>query len=137
MDALNEIPQEQNQASPTTRAASNLLGFSTTELAGLSVEELHKNKTAITMLLHYYTKLVDENSALKNEKNTLETYVESYENKKTYSLVAAWLLTLSNLLTGFGINLLTNGSTWPGLATLLPGIGLIVAGLYFSNREPI
>ena len=89
------------------------------------------------MLLHYYTKLVDENSALKNEKNTLETYVQSYEKKKTYAVVAAWLLTLSNLLTGFGVNLLTSGATWPGLATLLPGIGLVAAGLYFSNREPV
>ena len=119
------------------RTTNDLLGFSTTDLAGLSVEELHKNKTAVTMLLHYYRELVDENSALKNEKNTLETYVASYEKKKTYSVVAAWLLTLSNLLTGFGINLLTSGIVWPGLATLIPGVGLIVAGLYFSNREPI
>ncbi len=89
------------------------------------------------MLLHYYTKLVDENSALRNEKNTLETYVESYETKKTYSSVSAWLLTLSTILTGFGINLITGGSTWPGLATLIPGIGLIIAGLYFANREPV
>ena len=118
------------------RAEENrILGLSTDELAGLSVDELLNNKTAMTMLMHYYKQLVDENKSLRNDSNTLKTYVDSYAKKKTNATVGAILLLLSNIGVGFGTNLLTNASTWPGLATLLPGLAMAGAGLFFSLRE--
>lgn len=115
----------------------SILGFSTRELAGLSVDELTNNKTAITMVMHYYKLLVSENISMKNEINTLRTYVDGYQRKKTNAFVGATLLAVSNILVGFGVSLLSgsNPSTWPGLATLTPGVILIIAGLYFSWRE--
>jgi hypothetical protein len=86
------------------------------------------------MLLHYYKQLLNENTSLKNEVNTLKTFVDGYERKKIYSSMGSILLATSNILIGFGVNLLTLSTNWPGLATLLAGIILIVIGLYFSNR---
>jgi hypothetical protein len=64
----------------------------------------------------------------------LKTFVDGYERKKIYSSMGSILLATSNILIGFGVNLLTLSTNWPGLATLLAGIILIVIGLYFSNR---
>jgi hypothetical protein len=119
----NQIPKDES-----------LLGLSTNQIAGLTVDELLNNKTAITMLLHYYKQLLNENTSLKNEVNTLKTFVDGYERKKIYSSMGSILLATSNILIGFGVNLLTLSTNWPGLATLLAGIILIVIGLYFSNR---
>jgi hypothetical protein len=113
----------------------SILGLSTTDLAGLSVDELLNNKTAITMIIHYYKKLVDDNNSLRNNNNTLQTYVDAYQRKKIYTNIAAWILAFSSVLIAFGVNLLTESNTWPGLATLIPGIIAIIVGLYFSNKE--
>jgi hypothetical protein len=115
---------------------SRILGLSTADLAGVSVEELVGNKTAVTMIMHYYKQLSDENVALRNDLNTLKSYADGYNEKRTTSAVGAVLLAASNVGVGFGVNLLTNGSTWPGLATLLPGLGLVATGLYLSLRKP-
>lgn len=87
------------------------------------------------MLLHYYRQLVDENGALKNTNNTLETYVSVYTQQKSDAATSAVLLAVSNVSIGFGVNLLTGGTTWPGVASLITGIGLTVAGLYFAFRR--
>jgi hypothetical protein len=112
----------------------SLLGLSTNQIAGLTVDELLSNKTAITMLLHYYKQMMNENTSLKNEVNTLKTYVDGYERKKIYTSIGATLLATSNILVGFGINLLTQATNWPGIITLSAGIILIAVGLYFSNK---
>jgi hypothetical protein len=44
-------PESRQQGSARDR---QILGLSTDELAGLSVDELTGNKTAITMVMHYY-----------------------------------------------------------------------------------
>lgn len=64
---------------------ATILGLSTVELAGLSPDELTDNPVAIKMLLHYYRQLVDDNNALKNDNNTLKTYVDAYNQQKTNS----------------------------------------------------
>lgn len=72
-----------NETSPSDAQQSqqkqDLLGLSTNEFAGLSVEDVIENKTAMIMLMHYYKKLVDDNNALRNEANTLKTYVDGYQ----------------------------------------------------------
>ncbi|RVT46820.1 hypothetical protein [Rubrivivax albus] len=114
---------------------SSILGLSTDELAGLSSDELTNNSVAIKMLLHYYRQLHDENSALKNDNNTLKTYVDAYERKKNNSTVGAVMLAVSNVSIGFGVNLLTSGTSWPGVASLVSGIALAVAGIAITFRR--
>jgi hypothetical protein len=115
----------------------SILGLSTRELAGITVDELLDNKSAITMMMHYYKKLVDENNTFKNDLNTLRTYVDGYQRKKLYSTVSAALLTCSNIFIGFGVGILTssNPSTVAGTITLIAGIVMIGFGLYFSCKE--
>lgn len=128
--------EQEGSARPAQQSRDHrILGLSTDELAGLSVDELMSNKTAITMILHYYKQMVDENTSLRNDVNTLKTYVDSYATKKTNTNVGAVLLLVSNVGIGFGVNLLTNGTTWPGMATMLPGLAMAAAGLFFSLRE--
>ena len=113
---------------------SNILGLSTAQLAGLSADELNENPTAIKMLLHYYGQLTDDNSRLKNDNNTLKTYVDAYDKQKSNTATGAILLSVSNISIGFGVNLLT-GSTpnlWPGISSLFVGIALVVSGIYFT-----
>lgn len=112
-----------------------ILGFSTSNLAGLSVDELTNNKTAITMVMHYYEQLVEENNALKNDLNTLNTYVAGYREKKSNARTGAILLALSSMLIGFGVNLLTSNIIVAGLFVFIPGLLLTIAGLYFSLKE--
>lgn len=112
-----------------------ILGLSTDELAGLSVDELTGNKTAITMVMHYYKILLEENISLRNDLNTARTYVEGYGKKKTNSTIGAILLLVANVGVGFGVNLLTANQTWPGLATLIPGLCMAAAGTYLSTKE--
>lgn len=107
------------------------------QLAGLSVNELKGNKVAITMVMHYYKQLNDENVALKNERNTLSTYVSGYRQKKSDSRIGAILMAISNVLLGFAINFLTaepsNNRIGGGL--LLCGLLMVVAGLYLTLRN--
>jgi hypothetical protein len=114
-------------------ADGNILGLSTTELAGLTVDELVENRTAINMLMHYYKQLVSSNQSLKNENNTFKTYVDAYERKKTHSNVSTLLLTTSNVVIAFGVNLLTmsNSNNWPGVVMLGVGVFIAAVGLWF------
>ena len=112
-----------------------ILGLSTSELAGLTIEDLTGNATAIKMVMHYYKQLVTENNTLKNENNTLETYVIGYEKKKMYAAIGGTILAISNVLVGFGVNLLTSETTWPGIATFIPGLIMIVIGLIYSYKD--
>ncbi|MCB2264284.1 MAG: hypothetical protein LGR52_15295 [Candidatus Thiosymbion ectosymbiont of Robbea hypermnestra] len=114
---------------------NKILGLSTNDLADLSAEELTGNPTAIKMLLHYYRQLVDRNNALKNDNNTLKTYVDAYGKHKSNSATGAILLAVSNISIGFGVNLLTLKTTWPGVASLLVGVSLLASGIYFSFKK--
>lgn len=132
------MPTDEPTSAPTPPQPSRdgqILGLSTDSLAGLSVDELTGNKVAITMVMHYYRNLVDENTALKNDRNTLQTYVEGYRIKKTHAAIGAVLLLISNVGISFGINLLTGGSSWAGGLTLIPGLCVAAAGAYFSLKE--
>ena len=131
----DDAPRLAAAASPATARDKQILGLSTDQLAGLSIDELTGNKTAITMVIHYYRVLVDENTALRNDRNTLQTYVEGYRTKKTYAAVGAILLLAANVGIAFGVNLLTSRSTGPGLATLIPGVFFALAGLFLSFRD--
>ena len=111
----------------------SILGVSTTELAGLSVEELTGNASAIKMMLHYYKQLVEENRTLRNEVNTLKTYVSAYDTTKSNSATGALLLALSNISLGFGVNLVsTPASFWAGFSSIAVGVAMIAGGIYFS-----
>lgn len=112
-----------------------ILGLSTNQLAGLSIDELTGNKTAITMLVHYYRVLLDENTSLRNDLNTAKTYVNGYDRQRSNTAVGAVLLLVANVGIGFGVNLLTSNVVWPGLATLIPGLAMAATGTYFSLKD--
>lgn len=122
---------------PNQRQNETILGLSTQELAGLTPDELTNNPVAIKMLLHYYRQLSDENNGLKNDNNTLKTYVDAYERYRTNSAVGAILLAISNVSIGFGVNLLTSGTNWPGIASLIVGIALVVGGIYITFKKTV
>ena len=126
---------EQPPGSPSP--AAQILGLPVDQLAGLSVDELTDNKVAITMVMHYYKQLLDENTGLKNERNTLATYVEGYKQKKADSRTGAILLTLSNVFLGFGVNFLTAEpiNYRFGLGMFICGLLLAGVGLYLSLRD--
>lgn len=128
-------PETSGQEEPGSQAVPrgrDILGVATDELVGLTVSKLKGNETAITMMLHYYRQLVDANMALRNENNLYKTYSDAYNKKKLYSNVAAALSLLGSICIGFGVNLLTNGQSYPGLATLIPGIALSIGSLTFA-----
>ncbi len=112
---------------------AGFLGISPEKFAEVDVNELVNNETAIKMLLHYYTKLTDENKTQKNDINTYKTYVGAYDKKKSNTATSATLFILSNLSIAFAINLLTK--TPPvnaGWFLLVMGGALASAGLYFN-----
>ena len=112
------------------------LGVSVDKLAGLSVDELEGNKVAITMMLHFYKQLAEENTTLRNERNTLSTYVTGYQQKKSDARVGAVLSTMSTVFMGFGINLLTGEAPkWYGVSLFIPALIMLLGGLYFSLRQ--
>ena len=120
-----------NQQGPA-KVPPSILGLSTDALAGLSPDELNNNPVAIKMLLHYYRQLVEENNALKNDNNTLKTYVDAYDRQRRGSSIGVVLMGASNVSVGFGVNLLTAAATWPGVVSLLSGIGMAAAGFYIT-----
>lgn len=113
---------------------SRILGLSTSELANLSADELNNNPTAIKMLLHYYRQLADDNTRLKNDNNTLKTYLDAYQKKRSNTATGAILLAVSNISIGFGVNLLTGStpSVGPGISSLIVGVSMIITGIYFT-----
>ena len=123
------MPETEAQSSQ-----SNILGLSTADLAGLSAGELTGNETAIKMLLHYYRELLNDNIRLKNESNTFKTYVDAYQRQKSNSATGGILLAVSNISIGFGVNLITGTPTLiiPGVSSMIVGVSLIVAGIYFT-----
>ena len=119
---------------------SGFLGMAPEKFAEVNAEELVNNETAIKMLLHYYSKLTDENKAQKNDINTYETYAGAFDKKQSNATTSAILLILSNLSIAFSVNLLTN--TPPvnaGWFLLAMGVILALSGLYpiFITRNPI
>jgi hypothetical protein len=114
------------------KQGDSILGLSTSELANLTTDDLTNNPTAIKMILHYYRQLVSDNNSLRNDNNTLKTYVSAYDKQKSNTATGAVLLSISNISIGFGVNLLSTNHFWPGLCSLLAGVSLIAAGIYFS-----
>jgi len=114
-----------------------MLGLPMSDLAGVSVDEILNNKPALTMVMHYYKQLADENAALKNDLNTAGTYVSGYDKKANDTTIGAGLQFLASLCIGFGINLLTNDGAKPAPGNVLLGVGIIlqIAGLYYALRK--
>jgi|GEM_PF-1594954 len=132
-------PGNTGSVSSNGQPAPPLLGFSTDQLAGLTVDQIEGNRTAITMLLHYYKQLNDENQALRNQNNTYKTYIDAYSNKKLFSIISGALFLASNVAIGFGVNLLSSpGSehTGAGLSALIPGLVFAALGTAFTFKEP-
>lgn len=128
--------QARKSKTPTIKKSPrSILGLSTSELAGLKVDDIVSNRVAVQILMNYYKELVDENNSQKNQLNTYKTYVDSYERKKTNTGIGAILLALSNILIGFAVNLLTLGNNaWPGILLITSGLLLTGFGLYLSYK---
>jgi hypothetical protein len=127
-----KIPEPNSVAKNNTQS---FLGLQTQDLAGLSVDELVNNKTAITMVVHYYKQLVDENASLRNDLNTAQTYIPGYEAKRVYSRVGSGLQFVGTVLIAFGVNLLTGVPTPAGWLVFVAGIICQGIGLYYSWKD--
>jgi hypothetical protein len=93
------------------------------------------NKTGLTPLAHKLFKyLWSPSTRLKNDNNTLKTYVDAYEKQKSNTATGAVLLAVSNISVGFGVNILTGNTpkVWPGVSSLIVGVALVVSGIYFT-----
>ena len=64
------------------KSKESFLGFSPDNFSELGIKEVVGNEPAITMIMHYYKQLVDENKTLKNDFNTYKTYATAFEKKK-------------------------------------------------------
>ncbi|WP_377161353.1 hypothetical protein ACFJIX_14990 [Roseateles sp. UC29_93] len=113
----------------------NPLGFIQSSLAGVTVDDLLKNKPALTMLLHDHNRLNNENGSLKNELNTANTYVSGYDHAKTRARTGAVFQAAAAIPVGFAINILTGGNNalaTTGWAILALGIVFQIVGLYYA-----
>ena len=130
------------QATPAGGAAAaqsplliNPLGFIQSSLAGVTVDDLLRNKPALTMLLHDHNRLNNENGSLSNALNTANTYVRGYEDTKTRARTGAVFQAAAVIPIGFSINILTGGNpalVTTGWAVLAIGIFLQGIGLYYA-----
>lgn len=113
----------------------NPLGFIQSSLAGVTVDDLLKNKPALTMLLHDHNRLNNENGSLNNALNTANTYVRGYEDAKTRAKTGAVFQAAAAIPIAFSINILTGGNaalTTTGWAVLAIGIVFQGIGLYYA-----
>lgn len=120
---------------PSTPPLVNPLGFIQSSLAGVTVDDLLKNKPALTMLLHDHNRLTNENVLLSNSLNTANTYVRGYEEAKTRAKTGAVFQTAAAIPIGFSINILTGGNSaleTTGWAVLAIGIAFQAIGLYYA-----
>jgi len=118
---------------PDEQPKESFLGFSPGTFSELGIKEIVGNEAAITMIMHYYKQLVDDNKTLKNDVNTYKTYAEAFGKKESNSATSSILLLLSNICIGFGVNLLTQTNPLPaGWFLLIVGIIMTLAGFYFT-----
>lgn len=113
----------------------NPLGFIQSSLAGVTVDDLLRNKPALTMLLHDHNRLNNENGSLNNALNTANTYVRGYEDQKTRARTGSVFQAAAAIPIGFSINILTGGNAdlaTTGWAVLAIGILFQVIGLYYA-----
>jgi hypothetical protein len=130
------LSSKTSSAVPPVVPRSNFLGVSVEELAGLSVQEIVGNETAVKMVMHYYRQLSEENAALKNDLNTATTYVSGYELKRVDVSVGAGLQFVASLFLAFAVNILTgDGKPSPGYLLLVAGLVCQAIGLFFSLRR--
>ena len=94
------MSDQPSRPAAATDRETKILGLSTAELAGVSVDELAGNKTAVTLVMHYYKQLSDENTSLRNDLNTLQTYVDGYMTARHDARTGAILSALSSRLFG-------------------------------------
>jgi hypothetical protein len=130
------------EASPVAGAPApvliNPLGFIQSSLAGVTVDDLLRNKPALTMLLHDHNRLNNENGSLSNALNTANTYVRGYEDAKTRTRTGAVFQAAAAIPIGFSINILTGGNAaleTTGWAVLTIGIIFQGIGLYYAFWE--
>lgn len=101
----------------------------------MTVDDLLRNKPALTMLLHDHNRLNNENGSLSNALNTANTYVQGYDDAKTRARTGAIFQAAATIPTGFSINILTGGNAdlvAAGWAILLIGILFQGIGLYYA-----
>jgi hypothetical protein len=120
---------------PAVPPLTNPLGFIQSSLAGVTVDDLLKNKPALTMLLHDHNRLNNENGSLNNALNTANTYVRGYEDTKNRAKTGAVFQAAAAIPIGFSINILTGGTdalVTTGWAVFALGVLFQCIGLYYA-----
>lgn len=114
---------------PAAPPLINTLGFIQSSLAGVTVDDLLKNKPALTMLLHDHNRLNNENGTLNNALNTANTYVRGYEDTRARAKTGAIFQAVATIPTGFSINILTGGNE----ALITTGWAVFIIGVFFQG----
>lgn len=120
---------------PTVAPLFNPLGFIQSSLAGVTVDDLLRNKPALTMLLHDHNRLHNENGSLSNALNTANTYVRGYEDTRTRARTGAIFQAAAAIPIAFAVNILTGGNdalATTGWAVLAIGVSFQAVGLYYA-----
>ena len=105
------------------------------ELADIGIDDLKDNPVAITMLLHNYQRLENENIMLKQDLNRQATIERTLSERKTYTKIAAIVSLFGTILLSFGINFVTdNSGDIKGKILILLGIVAEIISLYFSFK---
>ena len=108
----------------------------TENLEDITVEQLKDNEIAITMLLHNYKKLENENNMLKQDLNRQSTIERTLTIKKTYTKVATIISLFATILLSFGINFVSSNQTdIKGLILICLGLVAEIISIYFSFKE--
>lgn len=107
------------------------------EIAGISLQELVNNETALKLLLHTFRQTADENIAIKQQQNFDRSQMAQFQQDKQESIVRFQRDTLEKTLgtllsfvgtipIAFGVNILS------GTVNLQAGWVCLVCGFVFS-----
>lgn len=103
------------------------------EVAGISVQELVNNETALKLVIHTFRQTVDDNVALKQQQNFDKSEIAKLNRENRDKTIGTMFTFTSSIPIGFGINILTsNSNPNAGWACLIVGFLLWLGGMILS-----
>lgn len=132
---MTSLPENKNDRKLTKPQKTLSTKRSKTPNGEVSAEEIFDNKTAVKMVLDSHKKIEKENKTLKKELTNLNLTVEETRNQKRNGQIAIVLANIANIMIGFGVNLITGDKVKEGLMVFIPGVILVIMGIYFARKK--